>query len=155
MTYSLASKAREISDLFWSKVDKQDECWIWIAAINMFGYGHFAIERKIYKAHRVAYMIKHGDIPDGMYILHSCDNPACVNPEHLRVGTQKDNIMDRTIRGRHNPTSGTKNAWAKLTEKDVLQIRGSNLSALELSELYGISRSNIYNILGRRTWTHI
>lgn len=79
-------------------------CWEWIGAIATHGYGYFGANGKSIRAHRASYQIYKGKIGDGLYVLHSCDNPSCVNPDHLWLGTQKDNIRDRNIKGRHNLT---------------------------------------------------
>ena len=86
---------------FWSKVEKSEGCWTWTASRDPIGYGTFGFDGKVRKAHRVAYVLAFGEIPEGHHILHSCDNPPCVNPAHLRSGTRKDNMQDALKRGRH------------------------------------------------------
>lgn len=90
---------------FWSKVDKGDDgewgsCWLWTARTNHFGYGEFWFRKTIHKAHRVAWILVNGEIPDGLCVLHRCDNPSCVNPEHLWLGTKCDNNRDKAEKGR-------------------------------------------------------
>lgn len=92
---------------FWSKVNKTDGCWIWTAYRDDKGYGCFGFRGKVWKAHRVAYELATGPIPTGAHILHSCDNPSCVNPEHLRAGTHADNMRDKVARGRDFQASQT------------------------------------------------
>lgn len=88
---------------FWSKVEKTDGCWLWTAYLDERGYGTFGYKGKVHYAHRVSYELTKGPIPIGLHILHSCDNPACVNPAHLRTGTHTDNMRDKVERGRdHN-----------------------------------------------------
>jgi hypothetical protein len=94
-------------DRFWSKVQKSDACWIWAASRDDKGYGTFGFDGVVQKAHRVAYQLSVGPIPDGAHILHSCDNPPCVNPAHLRVGTRSDNMRDKVARGRDHNTQKT------------------------------------------------
>lgn len=85
---------------FWSYVDKTAECWIWNGARQTTGYGTVGFNGKLYRAHRIAYVIANGPVPDGLYVLHSCDCPPCCNPAHLRAGTQKENMADIGIKGR-------------------------------------------------------
>lgn len=99
-----AAHRRPLAERFWEKVavGEPDECWPWQGATDGHGYGVINLGRKgrIDKASRVSYTIEHGAIPDGLYVLHHCDNPACVNPAHLSVGTQADNIHDCIAKGR-------------------------------------------------------
>ena len=81
---------------FFSKVSGEDGCHTWQGTMNTYGYGHFVVSKKIYRAHRLAYMIAHGSIADGMQIDHTCHNRACVNPEHLRETTHKQNQENRS-----------------------------------------------------------
>lgn len=93
-----------IEDRFWSKVRKDDGCWEWTASVNRRGYGwlHFGgkVERKALKAHRVSWEIHNGPIPDGLWVLHKCDNPRCVRPDHLFLGDRTDNMRDCAAKGR-------------------------------------------------------
>ena len=92
---------------------REDDCWEWLAYKNKGGYGVFGTEkRKIELAHRVAYKIFIGEIPDGLYVLHKCDNPGCQSPKHLWVGTQKDNAMDRENKHRSNHPVGENHHWS-------------------------------------------
>ncbi len=87
---------------FWTKVDKRsgNECWNWKAGVRGKGYGCFRYEGKMETAHRVAWMMEHGQIPAGLHLLHYCDNPLCVNPAHCFLGTNHDNVLDRHAKGR-------------------------------------------------------
>lgn len=91
---------------FWTKVDKtpgfgpRGDCWLWTAGVGSTGYGQFGLGGRMVKSHRVAYELEVGPIPTGMYVLHSCDEKRCVNPAHLRIGTQQENIHDMDSRGR-------------------------------------------------------
>ena len=91
-----------IARRFWAKVEKTDGCWLWRAATGANGrYGRFGIGSKVLLAHRVAWTLAHGELPDAARVLHRCDNPLCVNPAHLFLGTQGDNLRDMTSKGRH------------------------------------------------------
>lgn len=89
------------SNRFWSKVNRTDTCWLWTAGKNNHGYGTFKLNDKPRKAHRIAYELSVGPIPHGLNVLHHCDNPPCVNPNHLFIGTQEDNVRDMTFKSRH------------------------------------------------------
>lgn len=92
---------------FWSKVDKSGDCWVWIASTSSKGYGKFWFRNWHWRAHRVSWILANGEIPEGMHILHECDNPPCVNPDHLTSGTQLDNMKDKVQKGRHYETKKT------------------------------------------------
>lgn len=138
---------------FWSKVSKggPDECWMWIGSNNAYGRIHF--EYKILEAHRVSWEIHKGPIPEGMFILHSCDKRSCVNPEHLFLGMQLNNIRDCITKGRNS--RGEKNKSSKLTEKAVLEIRASCVPYAILAERYHVSKSTISFAKRYVTWKHV
>ncbi len=104
---SQMKKAIPIHLYFWNNVDRRgdDDCWPWIGSCDQYGYGRVNFMTSTYKAHRVSYEMRKGPIPTGMVVRHNCDNPNCVNPKHLSVGTQKDNMQDASKRGRLNPKS--------------------------------------------------
>ncbi|WP_369811150.1 HNH endonuclease signature motif containing protein [Hymenobacter mellowenesis] len=95
---------RSVEERFWEKVViRQEGCWKWLAATTKGGYGRFKVGKFLAMAHKVSYQFINGPIPEGLLVRHTCDNPTCVNPAHLELGTQKDNMQDRIIRGR-NPS---------------------------------------------------
>jgi len=154
------SSRRPLEERFWEKVDKRnpDQCWEWTGARDQQGYGSI---RPFRKASRASWVIHFGSIPDGMYICHRCDNPSCVNPSHLFLGTNADNLRDMRAKGRaYNPgTPGEKNVSAKLTEIEVTEIRSRYAngegSHSQLAAHYGVSSSLIGQIIKRQIWKHI
>lgn len=131
-------------------------CWNWTGYRDAKGYGRASSDHsKEVLAHRISYIEFVGPIPEGLHILHSCDNPACINPAHLRPGTNDDNMLDRLERDRCFKPKGEINPKAKLTEADVLAIRSSSESRKVLASRFGVATSSIGNILRRRTWAHV
>jgi hypothetical protein len=129
---------------FWSRVTKggKDDCWEWCGAIGKTrGYGMFQFGGSPVAAHRASWMIHKGVIPADIYVLHRCDNPPCVNPNHLFLGTNQDNYDDRDAKGR--VAHGERAAKAKLTESQVLAIRKSDESDAALGRVYGVHASTI------------
>lgn len=102
MAHLIRSGAMTLADRFWLKAQKSDGCWEWQGQRNHRGYGDFSIVYKRWKAHRYSWFLANGSIPDGMKVLHRCDNTSCVRPDHLFVGTQKDNVHDAIQKGRLN-----------------------------------------------------
>lgn len=143
---------------FYSFVDKTAECWVWNGSRNAAGYGHISVNGKKVLTHRHSYLLEHGAIPEGLFILHRCDNPPCVRPSHLYAGTKKRNAMDRVERGRSWDSRGENHPTVKLTEAEVLAIRSALSHGAGLSDLgrqYGVTPQAIYQIKTRRAWRHI
>jgi len=135
------------------------DCWEWTAGKNPRGYGVINDGTRIQLAHRVAWLLEHGNLPEGLGILHRCDNPGCVRPSHLFVGTRADNNADMMAKGRYragsNPPRGA-SAWcAKLTEDDIRAIRASEERGVALAAKYNVTKSTITDIRKRRSWAHI
>jgi hypothetical protein len=174
---------------FWAKVNKdgptmphmESPCWLWTAATGSTGYGQFFIDGKAKntrKAHRVVWTLFNGPIPHdgsahGICVCHHCDNPACVNPEHLFLGTNADNVRDKTVKGRNNSPRGDKNGSrlhpeklkrgeangrAKLTATQVIEIRAlyaSGISQNSLSAQFEVARTLIQQIVQSKIWKHL
>lgn len=121
-------------------------CLVWMGAMSKLGYGSVRIKGKGYSTHRLSYHAHRGEIPDGLHVLHSCDVRCCVNPNHLRVGTNADNQRDRLKRGRHHKT--------KLLPDDVLKIREAlnEQSCRQVSEAHNIPITAIYQINNGSSW---
>lgn len=161
---------------FWEKVDKKgpDDCWEWTGACQApskqnpraLSYGQFHYRGRMHGAHRVSWMLhRKSKIPGNGRIMHTCDNPLCVNPAHLKLGTQKMNIRDAKKKGRLVPpprNTGVANPRSKLTDADVVEIRRRwdeseakwGLKA-KLAEEYQVTEVAIGNILKNKSWTHL
>lgn len=149
---------------FWSRVMKSDECWEWIGATNDAGYGQMNVSGKCLYAHRMSYEIHRGSIVAGLCVLHRCDNPPCVNPAHLSLGTKRDNTQDMLAKGRHGAMvkpecvlRGSRHGLAKLNEQKVVEIRrlGGLVSQRKLAASYGVSQGTIRDVLNRSLWKHV
>ena len=147
-----APKSRSIEEMvregFYKSVDRSGDCWIWTKTKNNWGYGVARIMALNMTAHRLSWAIEHGPIPDGMLVLHKCDDRACVRPDHLFLGTSQDNSDDMMRKGRNRNTV--------LTQDDVLEMRrryaSGGTSTIKLAREFGVGVTTIANIIHRRTW---
>lgn len=162
----MPTKPRPLVDRFWPKVDKNSsptECWLWTATKSR-GYGYISEggrkAQKFRRAHRVSWELAYGPIPAGLYVLHRCDDPSCVNPRHLFLGTQKDNIRDAVAKGRHKPSMvrGERVHNTNLTADDVRQARrlkSEGRTYPELAHQFDMSISGISKVVRGVTWGHV
>ena len=154
---------RPRADRFWSKVQKGDGCWLWTGTRSS-NMGHGVLvsgprgsARREY-AHRISWEFHVGPIPDGLSVCHHCDNPPCVRPEHLFLGTRADNTADRDRKGRHKALRGSANGRAILTEADVLAIRRRHAlgeSPLAIAKSLGRGYAAVYQAATHRSWRHL
>jgi hypothetical protein len=145
----------------WYVIKADQGCWEWFGHKHNYGYGQFRLKsRKYMYAHRASWIIHFGEIPKGMHVLHKCDNPVCSNPDHLFLGTAKDNMLD-AIKKRRHPTmgkSGEENHMSKLTKEQVLGIRkmvSSGFKHKPVAEKYGISVSHVSTIVQHTCWREL
>lgn len=133
-------------------------CWYWVGAVNSGGYGAFGYCGKVMPAHRVSYILFKDHIPDGLNVCHECDNILCVNPFHLFLGTQTDNMRDCVSKGRIKSRTGENNNTTKLTDAQVIEIRSLALSGVKEREIikhFPVKRATINKIIHRKLWKHI
>ena len=144
--------------LFWAKVQKTSGgCWLWTGYRNKLGYGVVGVAgRKTALAHRVAFAFRHGVGPEPQNVCHHCDNPPCVNPSHLFLESDRDNMRDAVGKGRRASFKGTRNGRAKLTGERVREIRAlyipGKVRMADLAAKFGISGSQVQNIISGREW---
>lgn len=158
---------KSIDTRFWEKVDcngpihseLKSRCWIWIGCIHnrkTDKRGYFNFHGKTISVHRAAYQLAFGSIPNGLHVLHRCDNPICVNPLHLMLGTHQLNMQDRNQKGRARggKSYGEKHPGVKLTDKNIIEIRTQygkgDISQRELARIYGVSQGHISEIINRK-----
>lgn len=140
-------------DLFWSQVDMDGDCWEWLGHRQRDGYGTVKYDRETERAHRVAWILARGIIPPGLHVLHRCDNPPCVNPDHLWLGTHLENMRDRDSKNRRRAPVGELNPRAKLTWDDVAYIRSSSEPASRIAARLGLSATCVRDARRGRRWS--
>lgn len=153
-------RTRPLLDRFWERVDRTDGCWMWTGPTTKAGYGIIRSAggrngTTLY-VHRLSYEIHHGPIDDGLVVMHACDNPRCVNPSHLSIGTHGENHADMISKARH--PHGEAAPWSRLSEDDIRTIRdlhASGITQADIAHRFGVDRSHVSNIVHRKRWVHI
>lgn len=146
------------SETFWALVEKSGECWTWTGGTDDYGYGVLRYAGRRWKAHRLAYHLTHGGIPDEKNVCHTCDNPPCVNPAHLFAGTQAENVADRDRKGRGDwskAAKGERHSQARLTKANVDDIRirfAGGAVQRHLAIEYSVSPATIHRIVHNELW---
>lgn len=154
ISYRNKSTKMSSEEIFWRNTNKRyGDCWIYSACISSAGYGRICIDRKFIQTHRFSYELHYGPIPKDMFVCHKCDNPPCVNPSHLFLGSCADNNLDKSLKNR-DPKG--MNHWNnKLTESNVLEIKESlkdGVSGIKLSHIYCVHPQTIYAIKYNFNW---
>ena len=148
---------------FWKYVEKTVTCWNWIGSKVFYGYGQININGKPKRANRYSWEIHRGEIPKGINVCHKCDNPSCVNPDHLFLGSQKENMKDMYLKGRENPPKGMRVYASKLNEESVIDIKNNYIigskdektNSSYFAKKYNVHRSTINCVGNGKYWNHI
>lgn len=159
----MTMKPRPLAVRFWERVEKTAACWLWTGYINRAGYGTIGAGGRNatpLKAHRVSWEIHNGPIPGDLCVLHRCDNPRCVRPAHLFLGTRADNAADRGAKGRtgHGVSLGTANGGAVLTNRIVREIRRlatAGATNRDIAARFGVAPSLVSMVKTGKRWTHV
>lgn len=157
-SYPVEAKLREVG---WTEVSRgmDTPCWEWNGnCTRLRGYGSFHLNGRGVAVSRVSYEVFVGEIPPGLLVRHKCDNPPCMNPEHLETGTTKQNVQDMLDRGRHNPPVGSRNGRSILDEgkvADIFALRDSGKHWAEVGPMFGVSGSTVYSIWKGHRWRHV
>lgn len=151
-------------EFFWANVEKTNTCWNWVGSKSSKkgeggGYGQFWVDGKMVRVHRFSYELHKGKITNGLFVCHTCDNSLCVNPDHLWLGTNKENITDMMRKQRGHVKPGEENPQAKLTWEKVRQIRElyvkNEMGYKKLGRLFSVNWRTIADILKNVTWLDI
>lgn len=162
---SYYQRTKTTDERFWEKVDirSSNECWNWKASRNYKGYGNFYTslgnsKDQHHSAHRFSWELHNGEIPDGLFVCHKCDNPSCVNPNHLFLGTNQNNMQDMSLKGRTGTKKGEQHFNSKLTASDIqniFKLKDSGMLGKDISKMYGVTPANISYILKGKGWKHV
>lgn len=160
---------KERLEVFWSRIDTNGpipphcpdlgRCWIWTAGIFKSGYGYFSIKHRCFLAHRISWELKFGEIPLGLNALHKCDVRLCVNPDHIFLGTLKDNHDDMVRKGRNAKVCGERNAFAKLKNDQVIEIRSlysaGGITQAALGSRFRVNEKIIQRVITNKSYKNI
>ncbi len=153
-----------LKDRFWKYVRKTSGCWLWTGTVRSDGYGVLGRGKRgegLIRAHRFSWELVHGPVPKGMFVLHRCDNPPCVRPSHLFLGTNQDNVNDMRSKGRGaDPPRmlGTSNVNAKLSPnkvREMRRLRESGATGTEIAKQFSVYFGTVYKILRGELWSHV
>jgi hypothetical protein len=150
-TYRITVKRQEN---FWERVQKTPTCWLWTAGTDKDGYGKL----RRTKAHRIAWEMQYGPIPEGLMVCHHCDNPRCVRHDHLFLGTNSDNQRDAIQKGRKVILRGEACSWARLQSTDIVpifELAIQGISQRVIAQAYGVSQTSISDVLRRKRWLNL
>ena len=136
-------------------IEPNSGCWLWNAALGSNGYGLISDGGKLYRAHRASWVIHRGLIPNELWVLHRCDVKACVNPDHLFIGSAQDNVDDMVTKGRQKILRGEANGGSKLIARQVVDIRTATGFYHEIAARFGVHQSQVTRIKNGHTWGHL
>lgn len=147
-------RKKSVSEFFYLSKVSESGCWLWSKYRNNGGYGVLSWNGKKYKTHRLSWKLYFGEIPDGLNVLHACDTPACINPHHLFLGTQEENVKDCAIKGRivSSPRFGEENPMTKFSDEQVRRLRrlyADGIRQHNLADIFGMSRMTVSRIVRR------
>lgn len=150
-----------LADRFWSKVHKTNTCWLWTGSKSDKGYGKLysgGPDGTTVRANRVSWELHFGPIPKGKHVLHECDNPSCVRPSHLFLGSHLQNMQDRDKKNRRIAIKGENHVMAKLCDEDIRTIRqlGNNkIGQRKIGKQFKVSQRTVWRIIHRKSWAHV
>lgn len=152
--------ARPVAERFWEKVEKTETCWLWTGScLKSGGYGQLSVKNRSTRAHRFAYELLVGPIPEGLEVCHRCDNPPCVNPEHLFLGTHHENALDMAQKGRGGrppgllgDRSGMRTPERRARREEVLRLFSLGWRQVDIAREVGMGQSNVSHIVRGKSW---